>query len=47
METLTEEATQAEVTTRTFTLEQDFRGSLILELVKSELDAMVALQDES
>lgn len=45
MEALTEEAAQVEVTTRFFTLEQVFRGSLTLELAKEDLDALAALRD--
>lgn len=47
IETLIVEATQAEVFTRTIALEQVVRGSLTPESAKKELEAMVALHDES
>lgn len=43
VEILTEEVDQAEVSTRTFTLEQVFWESLTPELAKKELDATVTL----
>lgn len=46
VEALTVEAARTEVSTRTFTLEQAFRGSLTLKLSKKELDAMAAIRDE-
>lgn len=45
VEALTEEVAQVKVTTRSFTLEQVFKGSLTLELVKEELDALATLWD--
>lgn len=43
VDALTEEAAQVEVITKSFTLEQVFRGSLTPELAKKELDVVVAL----
>lgn len=47
VEALAEEAAQAEVATKAFTLEQVLRGSLTLELAIRELDAMALLLSES
>lgn len=47
VESITIEAAQAEVMTKTFTLEQVIRGSLALDSAKKELEAMAALQGDS